>query len=231
PPGLVRGVATAPHVLEVGIGTGRIAVPLAERGVRVTGIDVSAKMLAILREKRGDIGVAFAEASRLPFRGGSFDAALFVHILHLVPDIGATVAAALGVLRPGGLLLSAGEGRRVGRETEMSDMLDAIINRHVPVRDPEVQFAHGRRLSRKLVEARGGTMEEAPLASWEYRTTPREVLGKLERKEHSGSWHIPDEAIARIVGEAEGGLAEMFGGLDAEVGFERSFSVTVGRRP
>jgi SAM-dependent methyltransferase len=39
--------------LEFAIGTGRIALPLAERGVRVSGIDNSAAMLARLREKPG----------------------------------------------------------------------------------------------------------------------------------------------------------------------------------
>ena len=40
-------------VLELGIGTGRIALPLAKRGVRVHGIDLSAAMVARLRAKPG----------------------------------------------------------------------------------------------------------------------------------------------------------------------------------
>jgi SAM-dependent methyltransferase len=39
--------------LELGIGTGRIALPLAQRGVRVHGIDLSAAMVARLRDKPG----------------------------------------------------------------------------------------------------------------------------------------------------------------------------------
>ena len=41
------------RALEFAIGTGRIALPLAERGVRVAGIDNSDAMLARLREKPG----------------------------------------------------------------------------------------------------------------------------------------------------------------------------------
>ena len=44
--------------LEFAIGTGRIALPLAERGVRVAGIDNSKEMLALLREKPGAERVA-----------------------------------------------------------------------------------------------------------------------------------------------------------------------------
>jgi SAM-dependent methyltransferase len=39
--------------LELGIGTGRIALPLAQRGIRVHGIDLSEAMVAKLREKPG----------------------------------------------------------------------------------------------------------------------------------------------------------------------------------
>ncbi len=40
-------------VLELGIGTGRIALPLAERGVRVDGIDISSQMVERLRTRPG----------------------------------------------------------------------------------------------------------------------------------------------------------------------------------
>ena len=44
--------------LELGIGTGRIALPLAERGVRVAGIDNSEAMVARLRAKQGGEHIA-----------------------------------------------------------------------------------------------------------------------------------------------------------------------------
>jgi ubiquinone/menaquinone biosynthesis C-methylase UbiE len=229
--GVVRGLGAPPHLLEVGIGTGRIAVPLAERGVRITGVDVAPKMLARLREKRRDIALLFAEAARLPFRDGTFDAALFVHVLHLVPDVEATIGAAMAAVRPGGMMLFGGEGPRVGREIEMSDALDEIINRYIPPRDPEVRDHYGRQISVEMVETAGGTVETLPLATWDFVTSGREVLRRLREKDNSGSWHIPDESIPRIVEESKPVLAEMFGGLDAPLAFERSFSLTVGRLP
>jgi SAM-dependent methyltransferase len=50
---LLAELARGGDVLEFAIGTGRIALPLAERGVRVTGIDNSEAMVARLREKPG----------------------------------------------------------------------------------------------------------------------------------------------------------------------------------
>ena len=52
--------------LELGIGTGRIALPLSQQGVRVHGIDLSEDMVAQLREKPGAeaIGVRSATSRR-----------------------------------------------------------------------------------------------------------------------------------------------------------------------
>ncbi len=50
---MLAELAGAGGALEFAIGTGRIALPLAERGVRVAGIDNSEAMLARLREKPG----------------------------------------------------------------------------------------------------------------------------------------------------------------------------------
>jgi SAM-dependent methyltransferase len=56
-------LATDGTALELGIGTGRIALPLAERGVRVHGIDLSEAMVAKLQEKPGaeQIGVTIGD--------------------------------------------------------------------------------------------------------------------------------------------------------------------------
>ena len=77
-----RGVL---RVLEVGVGTGRIARPLEERGLGVTGLDASRGMLGVARSK-GLVRLVQGSAYRLPFADGSFDAALFVHVLHLLDD-------------------------------------------------------------------------------------------------------------------------------------------------
>jgi SAM-dependent methyltransferase len=60
--------------LELGIGTGRIALPLAERRVRVHGIDASEAMVSRMREKAGgsDIQVTLGDFAEVPVEG-SFD--------------------------------------------------------------------------------------------------------------------------------------------------------------
>ncbi|HEU5363772.1 MAG TPA: class I SAM-dependent methyltransferase [Gaiellaceae bacterium] len=55
--------------LELAIGTGRIAIPLAARGVRVAGIDLSPDMVAQLRRKSGSIPVAIGDMTATRVEG------------------------------------------------------------------------------------------------------------------------------------------------------------------
>lgn len=59
------------RALELGIGTGRVALPLAQRGIEVHGIDSSRKMVARMRRKPGGkrIPVTFGDFADVPVRG------------------------------------------------------------------------------------------------------------------------------------------------------------------
>ncbi|HEU4320918.1 MAG TPA: class I SAM-dependent methyltransferase [Acidimicrobiia bacterium] len=54
---LARHAGDPPRALELAIGSGRIAVPLRERGVEVSGIDASAEMVALMRAKPGGAAI------------------------------------------------------------------------------------------------------------------------------------------------------------------------------
>ena len=72
-------LAGSGRALELGIGTGRIALPLAQRGVQVHGIDMSQAMVAKLRAKPGaeDIGVTIGDFATTKV-DGSFSLAYLV---------------------------------------------------------------------------------------------------------------------------------------------------------
>jgi SAM-dependent methyltransferase len=61
---LLADLAGGGPALELGIGTGRIAIPLLERGIEVHGIDASASMVAKLKDKPG--------GDRIPVTLGTF---------------------------------------------------------------------------------------------------------------------------------------------------------------
>jgi ubiquinone/menaquinone biosynthesis C-methylase UbiE len=70
-------------ILEVGVGTGRIARPLVDLGIRLVGVDASRGMLGRAAEKHLPYLVR-GNAYRLPFPDRVFDASLFVHVLHIL---------------------------------------------------------------------------------------------------------------------------------------------------
>jgi len=87
-------------ILEIGVGTGRIARPLTDRGFEVTGADLSLGMLARARRKRLPRLVR-GSGYRLPFAPRSFDATLMVHVLHMLDRPGAVLREAARVSRVG----------------------------------------------------------------------------------------------------------------------------------
>lgn len=91
--------------LEIGCGEGGNLYHLPKRGQegKIFGVDFSLPKLRFAAGATGAL-VAMADAARLPYRRGSFDAVLIRDLLHHVPDRGAVLAEAVRVLRPGGRL-------------------------------------------------------------------------------------------------------------------------------
>ena len=93
--------------LELGIGTGRVALPLSERGVRVSGIDLSESMVARLRAKPGggEIEVAIGDFSTTKVEGAFSLAYLVFNTIGNLTTQDAQVACFQNVashLEPGG---------------------------------------------------------------------------------------------------------------------------------
>jgi SAM-dependent methyltransferase len=109
-----EALASGSPVVELGVGTGRIAIPTAAAGIDVIGVDSSAGMLAVCAERGRDAGLA----ARLDLRLGDLRrppvdervelvTCPFRAYLHLASDEERleALAAARGLLRPGGRLI------------------------------------------------------------------------------------------------------------------------------
>jgi len=226
-------VSVAPRLLEVGIGTGRISVPLAAEGVRITGIDISSKMLAALSEKRRDIDVLFAEAARPPFREASFDAVLFVHILHLVPDAEATVRAALPLVCSGGVMIRGQEDRPPGSLDErLGDILQRTVREVCGIElEGRERHARGEEAFERAVLESGARLERQRVAEWDRPMTARQVQDGLARKDMSGAWQIPDGAMPELLERLAPLVEAVFGGMDVEAPAARAFDLHIARLP
>lgn len=96
------------RVLDVGCGTGALIAAVGARapGAVVVGADLAPEMLAAARATLGPTHpLAAADAARLPFRAGSFDAVVSSSSFHYWPDPAAGLAELRRVLRPGGRLV------------------------------------------------------------------------------------------------------------------------------
>jgi SAM-dependent methyltransferase len=108
--------------LEVGAGTGYFSLNLLLSGhvERAVCTDIAAGMLRTLAGNARRLGLdrrvqtAVTDAERLPFADGSFDLVIGHAVLHHLPDLERAFAEFHRVLRPGGVVVFAGEPSRVG---------------------------------------------------------------------------------------------------------------------
>lgn len=100
----------AGRLIEVGVGTG-LSLPLYDRSLRVTGIDLSEPMLARARERvrreRIDTvdGLYAMDAGEMDFPDARFDVATVMYVMSVVPDPARVLAEVERVVRPGGTVI------------------------------------------------------------------------------------------------------------------------------
>jgi SAM-dependent methyltransferase len=117
---LGRGPGPFGRSLEIGSGTGYFTLNLMQDAVIGAGVctDVSPGMLDALLANAARLGLevetVVSDAAALPFEDSSFDLVLGHAVLHHLPELERSFAEFLRVLRPGGVLLFAGEPSRHG---------------------------------------------------------------------------------------------------------------------
>ncbi|OIJ86329.1 class I SAM-dependent methyltransferase [Streptomyces colonosanans] len=94
-------------LLDLGCGTGSLSLLAAERGYRVTGVDLSPPMVALARAKSAGHDAVFhvGDAAAPPVGEQLFDVVLVRHVLWTLPDPGRVLRHWQGLLRPGGRLV------------------------------------------------------------------------------------------------------------------------------
>lgn len=224
---LVRagGLSAATRVIEVGVGTGRIALPLAASVRAIYGVDLSRPMMERLRAKQqGEpIYLVEADATRLPYASQRFDAAVVVHVFHLIPGWREVLAEIGRVLRPGGLLLHGGDGGKRHLEV-LWQAWQSIARRYESV-------GMGYDDHHESILSAGWEQVGETYSHTYYSTrTPQQYLDELVGRSWSSTWRMTDEDHAASVAAVQEALRVNFPDPNQPMQLERSFEVRVYRR-
>ena len=207
---LMAELAGRGTVLEIGVGTGRIAVPLREAGVDAVGVDISMPMVQrLLAKTDGRFPVALGDATRLPFRDGSFGGAIAVHVLHLIPEWERAVRELVRVLPPGGVILvSQGSWDLIAHLDVIDAFAEAagIERRHFGLNEERdldellTSLGAAPRQVARLVDTKPGTL--------------REMVDSLAEGLYSFTWQVEETVRRKAAAEAARVAQETYGDLD-----------------
>jgi SAM-dependent methyltransferase len=165
------GVARGRRVLDVATGPGDAAAACAVRGASVVGVDVAGAMVALARRLRPELEFRQADAERLPFGDGEFDAVVANFLILHVGRPERVAAELARVLAPSGrLALSTWDvpsrGRLVGVLADAVRQAGAAPPADLPPGPPLFRFADEAEFARLLT---GAGLEEVEVRTVSYR--------------------------------------------------------------
>lgn len=228
------GVQRDDCVLEIGIGTGRIAMSVAEHVKRIFGIDLSQEMMGVLRRKQAEsnatIDLAQANAVYLPFSDNLFDLTYAVHVYHLVHNWQDGIAQAIRVTKPGGHFVVSFHTRPSGSPNlRLRSQLHRLAQEYgVNTKRPGAQ-------SNEEIESEISKWAPAPrlvVASvWREPEIPEKILEELDRQIFSETWMIPREVMDKAMPRLREWASETYGDLSTPIEDEYQSRWLIAQKP
>jgi SAM-dependent methyltransferase len=199
--------------LEVGVGTGLVALPLHASGVPLAGVDLSAPMLGRLVHKAGGappFPVVRGDATRMSFPDGVFGAAYLRWVLHLIPTWRRALAEMVRVVRPHGVVLVS-----IGGYGSKRDEIQERFAELTGVSTDPVGLGWGDEGSLDAAMADLGTMMRRlePIHE-DVEETVGEFLDEIEANRYSWTWPVDDQVRIDAARELRVWAAERYGALD-----------------
>jgi SAM-dependent methyltransferase len=211
-------------VLEVGVGTGRIARPLLARGVSVTGLDLSrpmlARLLANLPAGAPRPRLVEGAAEQLPLATGSVDAVLTVHVLQLIPNWRVALSEIQRVLRAGGAFLSGYEARPPDAPgARLMAQWRAIVSARSGVAAglAAAPGLHDFADIRAALVAGGARADEVGVGAWHTTRTLARSLEAIEHRTWAATWDLPAEFFKDCLAELRAWAVAEYGALEREL--------------
>lgn len=228
---ILKLVAATPETsfLEPGVGTGLNVLPLIKRGYSVTGVDISAQMLAQLRQKLpsipANLTLIHGDSSQLPFADNSFDVVLTVHMLHVVADGSIFLDEVYRVLKPGGFYLNSQWITPPARKA-FENLVIKIISKY----ESEPQSKRLDNLNEKIdvedyFNQRGITSNYFIAKEWTVSNTISELISCFRSKAYGLCWRVPDEIFNQVMTELATFCISHYGSLEKVLSSDAKFEI------
>jgi len=222
-------------LLEPGIGTGRIAIALAERGYQVTGVDISEEMLEYLNKKllqmKRSLPISFhvGDATKLPLPDAIFDVAIAVHLFYFIQQWKQAVNEILRVLKQERslVLMHTGTGVEVpslnARYRELcADQGYSIKDVGVKSTNEVINYLTGLGCNIEWIRDRW---------QWTQRIQLDRALHYMKSRAYSFTTFTPNKVHSIAIEKLESELQQQFGSLTSKVEVPNQIYLVFASRP
>ncbi len=226
------GLQTEDLVLELGAGTGEIGMHLARLPVRYLGIDNSAEMLQLFRDKLGQDApsLLLADASLVwPLDDSAASVVFASRVIHLL-DADHVASETFRVCRPGGWLM-------LGRVLRDGDGVKERLRRRrlELLQQAGVGSLRGREGARRVVEhclsAGGESMGRRVVGEWSGAISPAEVIADWTSLSRMGSVAVDPVRRQEILAELQDWARAELGDLDQPETYRERYVIDCVRLP
>jgi SAM-dependent methyltransferase len=216
---LVSELRSRSRALEVGIGTGQVAMRLHAAGFSMVGVDLSVAMLRKLVAKSGGAApfpIVAGDATTMPFRDAAFDSVVMRHVLHLIPKWRDVVEELVRVARPGGIVL-VNHGGFSGLGREIRRKVEEFVGRPLPAAG--LGWERWQDLEAAMA-AHGATRRELPSIVDHDDEPLSHTVSELEANRFSWTWPLREDERLVAIARLRPWLEQRYGSLDAPFPYE-----------
>lgn len=215
--------SSAARILDLGAGTGRIGRTFVEAGDTYVGVDTSLAMLREFRDSTTKACLAQADGRRLPFRNGSFDVVLLMHVLSGTGDWQPMLNEVRRVCRPGGIVaVGRTASSEAGINVQLKHQLKMILQ---SMGIPWHRSQESHRQSLDWLKSLATRHVHSQVASWNHLGTAQEFISR-HRSGARFAALLPDvqeQALQKLSAWA----TETFGSLENGLAEQRSFELDI----